>query len=68
MKKQNRGGKRPNAGRLPKYNELTKTIAFRVPESKVEEIKELVKEYLDKLQEKKLLINILHEENAPTIK
>jgi len=63
-----RGGKRPNAGRLPKYNEPTKTIAFRVPESKAEEIKELVKEYLDKLQEKKLLINILHEENAPTIK
>ena len=68
MKKDSRGGKRPNAGRLPKYNEPTKTIAFRVPESKAEEIKELVKEYLEKLQEKKLLINILHEENAPTIK
>ena len=53
MKKKARGGKRPNAGRLPKYNEPTKTIAFRVPESKAEEIKELVKEYIEKLQEKK---------------
>ena len=68
MKKGTRGGKRQNAGRLPKYNEPTKTISFRVPESKAEEIKELVKKYLEKLQGKKLLINILHEENAPTIK
>jgi hypothetical protein len=53
MKKDSRGGKRQNAGRLPKYNEPTKTIAFRVPESKAEDIKEIVKEYLGKLQEKK---------------
>jgi hypothetical protein len=51
-----RGGKRQNAGRLPKYSEPTKTISFRVPESSIEEIKEIVKSYL------------LQKQNAPTIK
>lgn len=47
MKKQNRGGVRINAGAKPKYNEPTKTIAFRCPESKVNEIKDMVKSKLD---------------------
>jgi hypothetical protein len=36
------GGKRKNAGSKPKYDELTKTISFRVPISKIEEIKLLI--------------------------
>lgn len=46
MKKENRGGKREGAGRNPTYSEPTKTISFRVPESKIEEIKEMVKNKL----------------------
>jgi hypothetical protein len=47
MKKNNtHGGKRPNAGRKPKYNEATTTVAFRVPVSKVEQVKELVRKLL----------------------
>jgi hypothetical protein len=52
MGKQNtklkRGGKRPFSGAKQKYGEQTKTIAFRVPESKTDEIKLIVK---TKLQE-----------------
>ncbi len=42
-KKPTRGGTRKGAGAKPKYNEPTTTIAFRVPVSKVERIKQLVK-------------------------
>jgi len=42
------GGQRKNCGAKPKYNEPTTTIAFRVPVSKVEEIKSLVKNNLIK--------------------
>jgi hypothetical protein len=41
--KSNRGGTRKGSGAKPKYNEPTTTIAFRVPVSKVERIKQLVK-------------------------
>ena len=34
------GGKRLNSGNKPKYNEQTKTVAFRCPLSKVEEFKD----------------------------
>lgn len=44
--KQNRGGKRKNAGAKPKYNEQTKTVAFRCPLSKVDELKIVVKSKL----------------------
>ncbi len=44
--KQNRGGKRKNAGAKPKYNEETKTFAFRCPLSKVEELKLIIKSKL----------------------
>lgn len=42
-----RGGTRKGSGAKPKYNEPTKTIAFRVPESKIEHIKSIVKTLLD---------------------
>jgi hypothetical protein len=45
-KKENRGGKRINAGAKPKYNEQTKTVAFRCPMSKVDELKIIVKSKL----------------------
>ena len=41
--KKNKGGKRVGAGAKPKYNEQTKTIAFRCPLSKVDELKFIVK-------------------------
>lgn len=44
--KPTRGGTRQGSGAKPKYKEPTKTIAFRVPESKINEVKELVKNYL----------------------
>ena len=37
------GGARKGSGAKPKYNEKTTTIAFRVPISKVEEVKVLIK-------------------------
>ena len=46
MKKQKRGGTRKNAGAKPKYNEETKTVAFRCPISKVDELKIIVKSKL----------------------
>ena len=42
-KKETRGGTRKNAGAKPKYNEQTKTVAFRCPLSKVDELKIIVK-------------------------
>ena len=38
------GGTRKGSGAKPKYNEKTTTIAFRVPISKVEEVKVLIKQ------------------------
>jgi hypothetical protein len=46
MKKENRGGSRLNAGAKPKYYELTKTTAFRIPISKIEEVKAVVNKML----------------------
>ena len=40
------GGKRFNSGNKPKYNEGTKTVAFRCPISKVDELKFMVKSKL----------------------
>lgn len=42
-KKETRGGTRRNSGAKPKYKEQTKTVAFRCPLSKVDEIKLIVK-------------------------
>jgi len=41
-----RGGKREGTGAKPKYSEPTKTTAFRVPISKIEEVKEVVSRML----------------------
>lgn len=49
-KKETRGGSRKGAGAKHKYNEPTTTIAFRVPMSKVEEIKKIVKQYLSEFR------------------
>jgi hypothetical protein len=45
-KKETRGGTRQGSGAKPKYNEETKTVAFRCPISKVEELKLIVKSKL----------------------
>jgi hypothetical protein len=45
-KKPLRGGKRDNAGRPLKYNEPTRNITFRCPESKADELRKLVKSWL----------------------
>lgn len=52
--KPKQGGSRQGSGAKPKYNEPTTTIAFRVPKSKAEELKELVK---SKLKEYELKTN-----------
>jgi len=46
VKKETRGGTRKNAGAKPKYTEQTKTVAFRCPMSKVDELKIIVKSKL----------------------
>ena len=38
-KMQLRGGKRKNAGRKSAFNEPTKTVSFRCPMSKIDELK-----------------------------
>ena len=37
------GGARQGSGAKPKYSEKTTTIAFRVPISKVDEVKKIIK-------------------------
>lgn len=44
--KETRGGSRLNSGAKPKYSEPTKTTAFRIPISKIEEVKEVVNRML----------------------
>ena len=41
-KKEKKGGSRKGSGAKSKYGELTATKAFRVPTSKVDELKEIV--------------------------
>lgn len=45
-KKEKRGGARQGSGAKPKYLEQTKTITFRCPLSKVDELKLIVKSKL----------------------
>jgi len=52
-KKEKRGGTRKGAGAKPKFGEPTTTIAFRVPESKVPEIKKIVKTKIETYKLKK---------------
>jgi len=44
--KKTRGGTRKGSGAKPKYSEQTKTVAFRCPFSKVNELKFIVKSKL----------------------
>jgi hypothetical protein len=44
--KNKHGGTRQGSGAKPKYNEQTKTVAFRCPLSKVDELKIIVKSKL----------------------
>ena len=44
--KKQQGGKRIGSGAKPKYSEQTKTVAFRCPLSKVDELKIIVKSKL----------------------
>lgn len=46
LNKLKHGGKRQNSGAKPKYNEPTKTTAFRIPESKIKEVKAVVNKML----------------------
>jgi len=47
MKKETkRGGIRQGSGAKPKYNEETKTVSFRCPVSKIDELKATVKDKL----------------------
>lgn len=45
-KKETRGGTRQGSGAKPKYLEQTKTVAFRCPLLKVDELKIIVKSKL----------------------
>jgi hypothetical protein len=45
-KKETRGGTRKGSGAKAKYNEATKTVAFRCPFSKINELKLIVKSKL----------------------
>ena len=42
-KKETRGGTRQGSGAKPKYSEQTKTVSFRCPLSKIDELKTIVK-------------------------
>lgn len=55
MKKETRGGTRQGSGAKPKYLEQTKTVAFRCPLSKVDELKLVVKSKLSEWSVKQQL-------------
>jgi len=60
-----KGGTRTNSGPKRKYNEQTKMVAFRCPISKIDELKKLVNDQLDKWNVKgipvpKLSLNDYH--------
>jgi len=52
MKVKSKGGKREGSGAKSKYSEQTKTVAFRCPLSKVDELKLIVKSKLSELSVK----------------
>jgi hypothetical protein len=49
-KKETRGGSRHGSGPKPKYSEPTKTVAFRCPVSKVDEVKLIIRSKLIEYQ------------------
>ena len=60
-KQEKRGGTRQGSGAKPKYLEQTKTIAFRCPISKVDELKIIVKSKLSEWSKEAL--NMIYDEN-----
>lgn len=48
--KNTHGGAGRCQGNKPKYTEPTKTTAFRIPISKIDEVKQIVKEYLQQFK------------------
>ncbi len=48
IRKKGSGGARPSAGRSQKYGEPTSNVTIRVPTSRKEEVRELVRVYLEK--------------------
>jgi hypothetical protein len=60
-KKETREGTRQGSGAKPKYLEQTKTIAFRCPISKVDELKIIVKSKLSEWSKEAL--NMIYDEN-----
>ena len=61
FKKETRGGTRQGSGAKPKYNQQTKTVAFRCPLSKVDELKLVVKSKLSEWSKEAL--NMIQDEN-----
>jgi hypothetical protein len=59
--KNTRGGTRQGSGAKPKYNEQTKTVSFRCPLSKVDELKLVVNFKLSEWSKEAL--NMIHDEN-----
>lgn len=53
MKKENRGGKRENAGPPFKYGEETCNVTLRIPKSRKDDVKILVYAYLQQYENKK---------------
>lgn len=49
--KPSHGGKRQGSGAKPKYGEPTKVVTFRIPESKIKDVKKIVADYLKSLIE-----------------
>jgi hypothetical protein len=49
--KETHGGHRQNSGAKPKYGEPTKIVTFRIPESKIKDVKKIVADYLKSLIE-----------------
>ena len=58
-----KGGMRINSGPKRKYNEHTKMVAFRCPESKIDELKKLVNDYLDTLKVNASTIKVSDNDN-----
>ena len=50
MSDKKHGGKRQNSGAKLKYGEPTKTVTFRIPESKIKDVKKLVSDYLKQFE------------------
>lgn len=53
MELKKHGGFRKNSGAKPKYSEPTKTTSFRIPISKIYEVKKVVNEIISTLKIKK---------------